>query len=755
MARAKKCLFPGGCERMTRSEIGLCPEHKLRKGRRIRSSQPSRAPALDTWLTNINNSAPILALRTRLGNVKNVASISTLALSIVIGVLTCCLVARFTLHKPLGGDGAQDIETARSLGTSFSYEPIYIPRHVYDPYVSTNGPIQYIAGIAYALSHHNIDVALVAGTVSATVVLLIGLMLLRPWFSVIALGLMFIWPMYSYLGTSFLGEIWAAGAVLIALAILERIKVMLTPSMLFSDKRLWLACACFAAAVATKLEIALAVIPIIFAAVYDQLTPRGWNEIARNVLRSITVAAIVSVISGILFLLQFAISVLHTVRSLMGTVAIPGIFLNFVKGQIVQAGFQPPGLGALTHLADFSSHLMLLLVVIAAVVLVVSRPSYGLLVVVTGVVWFNYGYALPPAWERRLLPMFLIILVLGLRETLRLVARAANKRRLPASMFEALLMTVIVLLVLVANPVIGAPAVPAADDERQYAVQVGVLSEAQLNYHYGPDLIGKLREHRYVVTAEWYGQFPEISDFWDLQFYDRMALENAHLWNQDVVLLFDKTLSVEPVTFGPITTESGNCASIIYADADGRLVLCSVRRDVPLDYQPPTSSIVPPGAKMHAVSLESSRWNLSTNMHRALGGPHGATDYEYTGTGTIDGNEIATLSVPVQPGRIYVFSAWVDPSGILERDGENGQFDLGVGTADGKASYVTTYDPVGPPARYSTDPWLCPPHVTRVQLGMQLVWTTVAKGQKLRFSRPILSDTSPAHASKARTGRNE
>ena len=670
---------------------------------------------MNTWITNFKNSASISALKTWIGSVNTFASISTLALSIIVAIVTCYLVARFALQTPMSFDTAASLEVAKSIGTNFSYEEIYIPRHVYDPVLTTGGPLLYVGGIAYALTH-NIDTALVAGAVSSMVVLLVGLMLLRPWFSVIALVLLFIWPSYSYLSTSFLGELWAAGAVLIGLAAMERITATLTPSNLVSDKRIWLAAAFFGVAIASKLIMAFAILPVAFASAYDQLAPRSWDQIARNLMRSLAVAIVVSVMAGVVFFLQVAFAVLHTVRSLEGLVAAPGIFLNFIT-DYTGTGTSTPGfelfghLSGVAQLANFRSHLVLLLIVVAGIVLVISKPSYGLLVLVTSILWLGYGSG-PGQWERRMLPMFLIILALGLREMLRLVAQVASRRRLPAPVFEICLVGIIALIVLIANPVIGATADHRADKQRRYAVEV----TGGHQYHYGTGLIMKLREQPYVLTSGWYGQFPAISDFWNVQFYDRMAPENAQLRNQDAALLFDSNYHDWPVT-----SQSGNCASVIYVD--GPLVLCRVRKDVPLAYQP-------------AASILPSGWNLTGDMYRASGGPHGATDYEYVGTGVPD-NELATRIVPVHPGDVYVFSAWVDPSKIVD-----GEFDLVIDPPDGRSSYAVVFDPVGSPSRYSTAPWLCPPGVTHVMLGMQLVRTTVANGEKLKFSEPTLM--SPA-----------
>ena len=107
-------------------------------------------------------------------------------LPFAIAILTCFLVTVFTLRAPISRDSASGVQWAESIGTTFSFQNTEVPHLVYPPYLSNGGPLMYAGGLGFALTH-DIDGALVAGDLLAAVVLLIGLMLLRPWFSAIPL----------------------------------------------------------------------------------------------------------------------------------------------------------------------------------------------------------------------------------------------------------------------------------------------------------------------------------------------------------------------------------------------------------------------------------------------------------------------------------------------------------------------------------------------------------------------------------------
>lgn len=665
--------------------------------------------------------------------VTGLAPRAILLFQIVVVLATCYFVALLTLRQPLGYDAARFLGASESIGTTLSYEELNFPPTVFDPNITMGGPMLYLAGAGFALTH-NSDVALVVGTVSGTLILLVGLALLRWWLTLLPAALLPLWPMYHYVSTSFVGELWSGGMLLIGLAIMERMPTRLDARKLLADRRIWFACLCFGVAMASKLLISFAVFAVAFATIYERDKAHDLKGYVRDGMRALGLAVLVCVMSAAVFLASVCVAVTLTTRSLLGLADLPSALAGYLAMNFGDAGMaRASHLSVVTQADNFSSHLVLLIAAMAAIVLLAKRPSYMIFVIAAAGLWLVYDMN-----ERRMVPMFVIILALGLREAMRLAAQSAQARGWSATGAQAALATALLVFVVVANPAIGATGIPPADPLRRYAVEIQDGPSGYIyDYHYRPRLISVLRAHRYVLTDHVW-MLPEITDFWGIEFYDRMALENAALWNSDTVLLFDRD---NP--FWPTTTVAGNCGRVLYSD--GPLVVCRPRGDVPLSYQPSPPPFAA-NAVVYEVTLDTQRWVLTPKM-RAQDGPGGSVYYSYVGTGSPVGVEGATLSVPVEPGRTYVFSARVDPSHIATAGpGNVGEFDLLINPLNNKFTYAGVFSPEGPPSRYATSPWLCPPGITRVELVMQLVWTAVKAGQHLSFSDPILSYAVPGPA---------
>jgi hypothetical protein len=644
-------------------------------------------------------------------------------LPFAIAILTCFLVTVFTLRAPISRDSASGVQWAESIGTTFSFQNTEVPHLVYPPYLSNGGPLMYAGGLGFALTH-DIDGALVAGDLLAAVVLLIGLMLLRPWFSAIPLVALFVWPIFAYVSHAFLAEIWATGLVVLGLALFERLQAIPTIPRLFADRRTWLVFLIFSLATWSKMVASLAIFGIIFATVYERWAARAWGLIVLNALRSLAVTVVACSIIGTLFFLEFGFAIVHTVRSVAGARAVPSMFRGLIDGMfglanIGQASSARAFLGTFGRFGgqigdQRSTHQLIIVILIAAAVLVLSKPSYALLVFIAGALYLHFGFD-----EREVLPVYFVILVLGIREIVRIVGRVAERRHLPAPLFEALSMAAVLLFLCLGNPVMGAP---AADPGRRYGVNVWNGYE-----HYSPEMVAALKAHAHVFIAGILA-LPQVDASWNLVFYDRTSVENANLWGQDNVLLFD-------VAQFPKTTVADNCGSVIRTDGD--LVLCNARKDVPLGYIP----VPPPAGKMSVIDLADRSWTVTSGFQTALAGPHGSKDYEYVGTGgqLSDPRSLSAvaLTVPVQPGTTYVFSAWVDPSNLSGDD----RIGLNIFTAAGAIAGSSW--PVGPPTRYSAVPWLCPPGINQVTLAMGLNFAVIPAGQKVRFSEPKLTAFTP------------
>lgn len=140
-------------------------------------------------------------------------------------------------------------------------------------------------------------------------------------------------------------------------------------------------------------------------------------------------------------------------------------------------------------------------------------------------------------------------------------------------------------------------------------------------------------------------------------------------------------------------------------------------------------------------SDDLSTWTRSANMALGTGGPGSATDFEYTGTGSPSGNEYAFSSaVTVVPGTTYTFSDWIDPSHIT---GATYPQMLIQNTA-GSTTYATFTLSSTTTQRYALTGWTCPVGVTQIRLLLDSNGVTVASGQKLKFSQPMLEPKSSA-----------
>lgn len=642
--------------------------------------------------------------------------------TVLSAVLLCWLGVKYALQIPIDFNAAYNIALAKSLGSTFTYDIDNIPKSFSYLTISVNGPIQYIGALGYALTHE-IDGALVAGVVSSALVVTAGIALVRRWFA--GLGVIFFWifPVFTGMLIAFNGYVWAAGAALIAFAIMERGMPVRSVRLVFADRRMWIVAAWFSAALASKLIIMFAVFSLAFGAALSAQPFRGAADFARQVARSAAFAASIFIMSALLLFAQLTFSLLHTERSLSAFGEAPGLFIgyfqeSFAQGYGVEAA--RPSVGV--HVAAMESHLILWLLAGACVALLVARPAYAVLVAFAAYLWLKIGMD-----EPHMSSYFLILLVLGFREALSLVRRAAEKRGWPGSRAQAGFAAALAVLVLFANPLIGTRSTPPPDPNRAYAALFGGGES-----HYSPELVRRLREHRYVMTSG-YWQFPEISDRWRFEFYDRISLQNARLWDKHPYLLFDRGN-----TAWPVTTVADNCGSDQYAE--GTLVLCAMRPDVPVGYVRPAQPF-PPEAQLHPVSLRDAGWELSAHVHRARGGPGATPDFEYAGTGESDQIEGASVEAAVVPGRTYVLAAWVDPSKIA--GGATAQFELSL--SEGNTMYSSAFYTAGPPARYVAGPWTCPPGVTRVRLGLGLINSVIPNGETFRFSPPALSYVDAHH----------
>ncbi len=626
-----------------------------------------------------------------------------------IGLFACLLVALFALTTPIGRDSALNLEWAESIGTTLKFQMTEVPHYIYPPYLTNGGPLLYAGGLGYALTH-SVDGAIALGIVSGFAVLVVGLILLDPWLSAVALALLFVWPIFRFLSTAFLAEFWATGLTLIGLAFFARAQSAPTIAKLFADRRAWIAFVLFSLAICSKMVVCFAVCGVIFATVFARERPSDVAGAVLNGLRALAVTAVCCSIVGILFFLEFGFAIVQAVRSVQALSTIPASFLTWLNGMfyLTSVGQHARVVTFAGQFNRFSNSDLLIVIIAAALILVLRRPSYLLLVFFCALLWLHFAME-----ERETLPDFLTVLVLGLHEMLAIIGGIAQRRRLPAAPLKMIALAGILVFVTYKTPGLGAP---VTDPDRRYGAY---LTNGYM--HYSPEMVQDFKAHAYILTGGI--ALPQIDASWGLTFYDRFAPQNAHLWNEDDVLLFD-------VAQFPKTTVADNCSSVIRAEGD--LVLCRPRKDVPLAYEP---VVMPPGQR-RTVDLSRQSWTAIAAFHRASDGPHRSPEYRFVGTEAISGDpsKAVTLAVAVQPGKAYVFSARVDPSRLAgDRD-----FDLTI--YDASTSYAIAFWPAGPPGGYTLTPWVCPPGVHHVILGMGMTASASPNEQALTFAEPALTE---------------
>jgi hypothetical protein len=140
------------------------------------------------------------------------------------------------------------------------------------------------------------------------------------------------------------------------------------------------------------------------------------------------------------------------------------------------------------------------------------------------------------------------------------------------------------------------------------------------------------------------------------------------------------------------------------------------------------------------------------NVHRGSW-PLRGTGINFDGPGMLGDDTIATLDVPVRPGKIYIFSSWIDSASISARSaalraisGPTPAFDLLTLSSDEKRIYSAGFWPLGPASRYRTVPWRCPVGVSHIKvvIGTGFDHRSIVAGQGIYFSQLTLTEITPA-----------
>ena len=488
----------------------------------------------------------------------------------LVVVLMTVMVARLSLERPITSDEAYNMQIATSIGTRFCYCTRYRPERVFPSEESTNGLLQYVGGALFAITH-SLDRTKAGTTAAAMLVLGAALLALDPWLVFVGAFLLFEWYGVVYISINFLGESWAIAFSLLGIAALRRCDFSAPLRKTISSRAFLAAILCFAVASESKLLATLVVIPVTWAIAYR------YAGTAASVLR-LARASIVTACAGLgtaLFMLLFVgFSVIHSTRTVNPAAVwqtFAGYILNMIgQGQGQARPFDFAHVGAI--ISSFDNPAIIALFAVSAAVLLYADWAYVFFVLVTLAWWLHYGID-----ERHLIIAIYMTIVLAAFESRPLIERLSSKsgvRSGTLSLAAAAGAAALVFAVtLVSHGTFYAPGKIQPFPNRKQ-----VVLTSQGRFHYSPALVRMLRRQRYVVTSGWF-QFSELSLREHLEFYDRMSPANADLPRDRVALLFDTG-----ITNWPLTSVKGNCARILYAE--GPLVLCAVKRSVPLDFQP-------------------------------------------------------------------------------------------------------------------------------------------------------------------------
>lgn len=124
-----------------------------------------------------------------------------------IACIACVFVSIKVYHQPSDLDEAINLQIAQALSQDFVYRHAFRPQRIHDPAISTNGPIQYLMALAIKFfGLHWAKVFVLSLTFPA---FLFSIAIVSPFPAVVFSLLIFFWPSYLHLASTFVGPIAA------------------------------------------------------------------------------------------------------------------------------------------------------------------------------------------------------------------------------------------------------------------------------------------------------------------------------------------------------------------------------------------------------------------------------------------------------------------------------------------------------------------------------------------------------------------
>lgn len=459
-----------------------------------------------------------------------------------------------------GFDDSLNMQTSVALAEEFVYRNGYNPTELFGFTVSTNGPIQYV--MAGAIKLFGIQSARVIVLNLLFLFFLGGLFFASPVALAMCCALLFLWPTFLYSSAHFLGEVSAVAFCLWAVGFIERWKT--------NGKRANLVWAglFFGAAISTKL-LTVFLVPVLVFILF-------WEK--RRLIKHYPEAVGCVLIALATFVFGYYLSIFHSFLfshwSGAGITADTPIWrgLIFFIKEHFWAHSTAAGVPHRFFEAFYlSPWLGVLLLGTAPFAIYKNRAVVVIWAMAVGLILFS------KLNERRLLPFLFFLPFFAFFYLPKWWEDLKSRSRLGLDVYMAVGVFAVFLAAfsvsvwrswgLVRSVYVTAQIIDPVIPERNFHEQFGLLDKFVQSSPYP------------IITDGWW-QFPQLSLFSGVNFYDRMRGENY-----STLLAAEKVYLLFRVGLGPDWPRIKNsvCSKIVYEV--NIHTLCEFNRKLPFDWK--------------------------------------------------------------------------------------------------------------------------------------------------------------------------